>query len=125
MGERRCDGAAAQHHLARHEFAVVLAQGAGQSGIAWVAEVGAAGPLPNTTEEVRITALRRREWMQTAAFKKVLRTRPLALLRGHFPLALVGQAHAGPARKGLGLKVADVADRGGQQVGKGADLRAG
>src|SRR6476620_2011760 len=44
--------AAAQNELAAHEFAVVLAQGAGQGMEAGVSEIGAGGPFPAVAEEL-------------------------------------------------------------------------
>src|ERR1700723_1541077 len=52
MGGGRDRGASAQDHLAAHELAVVLAQGAGQRLEAGITEVGAGGPLPAVAEKL-------------------------------------------------------------------------
>ena len=52
MGGGGDAGASAEDHLGGHEFAVVLAQRAGEGLVAGVAGVGGLGPLPDVAEEL-------------------------------------------------------------------------
>src|SRR5580692_10884944 len=83
---RGCKRGAAPYQLIAHEFAERAFDGA----VAGVGRVGAAGPLPDDAEGV------------------------VELVRacGDFPFHLGRQMLAGPARKGVGLVIADMADRG-------------
>src|SRR5690606_39176809 len=78
--------AAAQDQLSAHELAVVFAERARQRAEARVRTVGARGPLPAVAG-------------------------PGEVVGGGLPFGLGRQARARPAGEGIGLVVADVADR--------------
>src|SRR5262249_37382147 len=100
--------ATAQDHPVRHELAVVLAERAGEGLEAGISKVGARGPLPDVADELG-QAGGGRGGRQAAALEK--RARGGATAGGDLPLHLGRQARAGPARVGIGLVEADVADR--------------
>ena len=52
MSGRRRMGTAAQHHLADHELAIVLADRPDWSAIAGIGRIGAARPLPHEPEGI-------------------------------------------------------------------------
>src|SRR5664280_2284043 len=110
---RRRAGSAAQHHLIAHELAVVLADrslGRLETGIG---AVGAGRPFPNIAEHLR-QRLRRlnrlnRARMQTPALETVS-CHP-ARSRRNFPFEFSWESRSRPARKGVGLVIADMSNR--------------
>ena len=90
VGFRRGAAAAAQHHLSRHELAVVFAEAAFQRAKAGVGQVGAGGPLPDVAEQLlrAVVTGRRGDRLQVIAFQEVA-TQRLVGCR-HFPLGFAG-----------------------------------
>src|SRR5580704_16315964 len=91
MPGRGRERGAAQHHLVHHEFPVVLAERTGRRPVPGIGRIGAARPLPDDAESVLEFPGPRRD----------------------LPLRLAWQVLAGPAGKGIGLVIADMADRQG------------
>src|SRR5215831_15381915 len=60
---RRDGRAAAQHHLAGHELAVVLADRPLGRTVARVGHIGAHGPLPDIADHLLKACARRRPWV--------------------------------------------------------------
>src|SRR4029450_5512894 len=87
---RGCKRGAAQHQLVDHELAVIFPERALNRAIAGIGGVGAAGPLPHDPERVV----------------------EMSGARGDLPLHFGRQMLAAPAREGIGLVIADMADRG-------------
>src|SRR4051812_9327937 len=52
MRTRGGAGAAAQHHLSAHEFAVVFTQCAGRGPVSRIRQIGAGGPLPEVAKHL-------------------------------------------------------------------------
>src|SRR5664280_3221392 len=107
---RRRAGSAAQHHLIAHELAVVLANrslGRLETGIG---AVGAGRPFPNIAEHLR-QRLRRlnRARMQAPALQQI--SRHPARSRRNFPFEFSWESRSRPARKGVGLVIADMSNR--------------
>jgi len=103
----RCGtGASAEHHLVAHKFAVVFAERAFNWMEFRICRVGAGGPFPDIAEKLRTV---RSGWMEQAGFEEI----PFDRLRGcgDFPFGLGRKSCAGPACVGVGLEVAEVADR--------------
>ncbi|MNE80892.1 hypothetical protein D3C80_1775020 [compost metagenome] len=108
----RCDAtAAAQHHLAGHELAVVFAQAAGQRLEARVGAVGAGGPFPDIAEHLlrHLRIVRCGDRLQVVVVDEVALQRKLRCR--HLPFRFRGQPCVGPAGVGVGLVEAQVADR--------------
>src|SRR5262249_3801757 len=103
----------AENELIAHELAVILAERAGGRPVARVADVGARCPLPDIAKQLveRASIIRSRDSlrMKMAALKKM--TCGSRSGGGCFPFRLHGQTRPGPARKGVGFIVADVAQR--------------
>src|SRR6516164_3219492 len=89
MAVRGCKRRAAQHQLIDHELAVVFPERTFDRAVTGVGGVGAAGPLPDDSEGVVEMIAAGRD----------------------FPFHLRRQMAASPAREGVRLVVADVADR--------------
>jgi hypothetical protein len=112
-------GATAEDDLGAHEFAVVLAECAGEGLVAGIAGVGGLGPLPDVAEELLggggggAAGL----GVETSGFEEV--TCDGMLGGNEFPFEFGGEAFAGPAGKGVGFKEAEVADGGLGEVGEG------
>lgn len=117
VAARRDAGAAAQHVLIAHEFAVVFSHRAAVRAEAGIGLVGAAGPLPGVAVELGGA---RPAWpggrgprIQVAAFQHVGVHAGAAVrlaARGGFPFGLARQPDPGPAGVGVGLEVAHVRD---------------
>ena len=112
---RRGARAAAQHELVAHELAVVFADGARQRPIA---RIGRGRPTASTPRRRRTSAPARRRPARSAAADGRRRDRRSCRAIGarqrarrELPFELGRQAGAGPARVGVGLEVAEVADR--------------
>src|SRR6266851_1401821 len=95
MSVGSCKRGAAQHQLVDHELAVVLAERALDGAVTGIGGVGAAGPLPDNPERVV----------------------ELAGTGGDFPFHFGRQMPAAPARKRIGLVIADMADRADGSTG--------
>lgn len=105
----RGTAAAAQHPLAAHELAVVFTEVAVKRTEARVGAIGAGGPLPDIAEQLPQPTALPRPWVQVIVVGKMAAR---GLRRsGGLPLELAGQACSGPAGAGVGLVVAEVADR--------------
>src|SRR5579884_2114996 len=114
---------AAQHHLARHEFSVILAQCSGQGVKAGISEVRAGGPFPNISKGLLHTLMARicDGWMQRPGLKHI----SLHILWGcgHFPFGFSGQPLPCPSCISISLKVADVTYRRVCDIGQ-SDIAA-
>ncbi len=107
-------GAAAQHELAGHELAVVLADRAARRLEPRIGGVGAAGPFPEVAEHLaQPRAGGRRGGREPSGSREIAGDRQA--FRGMLPFGLGGQARARPGRIGFRLIEADVAD-GGRQI---------
>src|SRR5664279_449978 len=113
MRLRRRAGSAAQHHLVAHELAVVLANrslGRLETGIG---AVRACRPFPNIAEHLRQRFRQRRRLhrarMQMTALQQI--SRHPARSRRNFPFEFSWESGSRPARKGVGLVIADVTNR--------------
>ncbi len=109
------DGAAAEDHLAAHEFAVVFAECAGEGAIAGVGGVGRVGPLPDGAVE-RVEAGGLEDAVVEGLDIEEAGVGGRLGGSGGFPLELGGQAGSGPVGEGVGLVIAEVADGG---IGEG------
>src|SRR5450755_38699 len=108
-GMARWGGAAssAEHVLAHHELAVVLADRARRGAKARVGRIGAGRPLPYVAEHGVGGQSGPRVWRPVAQ-----EVGPFGPVRGHrLPLGLSGESHTGPMGEGVRLVVTDVADR--------------
>ena len=108
MRLRRGAGAAAQHILVGHEFAVVFTDGTWRRTVARIGCVGTLRPFPDITVQGSQGVRRRSTWMQFAGFDKVALHRRTS--RGNLPFKLGRQPRRSPARVSIGFKVADVRD---------------
>ncbi len=113
MAGRCRAGAAAQHHLAAHEFAVVFAHGAGRRVKAGVGQVGAGRPFPHAAPEGLQTVSGRVISGQGKPPRVIgelrwRRARQGLAARGGLPLELGRQTRTCPAGVGIGFVKTDV-----------------
>src|SRR5580698_2913811 len=108
-------GAAAQDHLAAHEFAVVFAERAAQGLEAGIGEIGAGGPLP-AIAPVLADSIGGGNWLEFTAFDEIAGDG--LGFRGCLPFEFGWQAMAGPAGVCVGFEVADLANG---SVGDGSE----
>nr|WP_236953258.1 hypothetical protein [Immundisolibacter cernigliae] len=115
----RCQAAtAAQHHLAGHELAVVLADRALGRPVARVRQVGAGGPLPDVAEHLlEAGAGPGRLGFEPVLVQKIAAGRGGDRSGGRLPFELSRQAPAGEAGIGVGFVKAQVTDRRGRIEG--------
>src|SRR5580698_1729297 len=110
---RRNAGAASQHHLPAHEFAVVLSQRSSQWSKARIAKISARSPLPAVAKKLRGVSrcqLRfSRNRLQPAAFQKISLNRSQRSRR--LPLSFGRQPQSLPARVSIRLKQAHMRHR--------------
>src|SRR5262245_25173447 len=104
---------AAQDELIAHELAVVLPQGPGRRAVTGIGRIVARRPLPDVaiqlTEVPPVGHCGRWCRMKMAAFQEV--SHHLHSASGCLPFRLRRQTSACPAREGIRLVIADMADR--------------
>src|SRR5580692_4253404 len=106
---RRNAGASPQHHLARHEFAVVFAQRPRKRPVSWIADVRAGGPLPAIPKQLLNALAVRRRGMKSSRVEQI--PAQWRLIRHKLPFRFRRKPAAAPARKGVGFEKIHMAYR--------------